>query len=70
MGETKSMDALLLKMINYQKDITIFGIKPVIVLKKEFNYGPMYKKKFLKIKISSYGDEATNFHDKYTFFYQ
>ena len=32
--------------------------------KLEFNCAPAYNKKFLKAKISFYGDEATDFHDK------
>ena len=33
-------------------------------IKKEFNSESVYNKKFLKTKIRSYGDEATDFHDK------
>ena len=40
----------------------IFGIKSVIVLKKNFIANPSINEKFLKIKIESYGDEATGFH--------
>ena len=41
-----------------------FGIKSVIVLKKEVDSEPIFNKKFLKTKIKLYGDEATDFHDK------
>ena len=33
-------------------------------IKEEFDSKPVYKKKFLKTKIKSYGDEATDFHIK------
>ena len=33
-------------------------------LKKEFDSEPIHNKKFLKTKIKSDGDEATDFHDK------
>ena len=33
-------------------------------MKKELDYEPTYNKKFLKTKIISYGDEATDFYDK------
>ena len=32
--------------------------------KKELDSKPVYYKKFLKTKIKSYGDVATDFHDK------
>ena len=32
-------------------------------IKKEFNSEPIFNKKFLKTKIKSYVDEATDFHD-------
>ena len=32
--------------------------------KKEFDSEPVYNKTFLKTKVKSCGDEATNFHDK------
>ena len=41
----------------------VFGIKSVIVLKKN-DCEPIYIKKFLKTKIRSYGDEDTDFHSK------
>ena len=31
---------------------------------KEFDSKPIYNKKFLKNKVRSYGDEATDFHDE------
>ena len=31
---------------------------------KEFDSEPVYNKTFLKTKIKSYGNEATDFHDK------
>ena len=33
-------------------------------IKKEFDSEPVYNKKILKTKIKSYGDKATDFHDK------
>ena len=33
-------------------------------IKKEFGSKPIFKEKFLKIKLKSYGVEATDFHDK------
>ena len=33
-------------------------------IKKELDSEPIYDKKFLKTKIRSYGDEATDFCDK------
>ena len=32
--------------------------------KKEFGFKPIYNKKILKAKIRSFGNEATDFHDK------
>ena len=36
----------------------------ILILKKEFDSEPVYNNKFLKTKIKSYGDEATDFHNK------
>ena len=47
----------LLKSYNIWKKFSI-GIK------KESDSEPIYNRKFLKTKIKSYGDEATDFHDK------
>ena len=33
-------------------------------IKKQFDRETVYNKKFLKTKIKSYGDEATDFHNK------
>ena len=44
-----------LKMMIYQKNIILFGIK------KEFDSEPVYNKEFLEIKIKSHGDEITDF---------
>ena len=33
-------------------------------IKKEFDSEPVYNKFFLKIKLKSYSEEATDFHDK------
>ena len=33
-------------------------------IKKEFDSQPVYNKKKIKTKIKSYGDEATDSHDK------
>ena len=57
--KTKQM-YFLLKMTGYQKYITVFGIELAIAL---ILRGPIYNKKFLKTKITSYSHEATGFHD-------
>ena len=62
-GETKWM-SFLLKMMSYQEHIIIFGINPAAVLKKNLIANPSTIKKNLKTKIRSYGNEATDFHDK------
>ena len=54
----------LLKMMSYWKNIILFGIKSVLILKKEVDRKLVNNKKFLNPKIKSYGDEATDFHDK------
>ena len=33
-------------------------------VKKEFDFERIYKNKFLKIRVRSYGDEVSDFHDK------
>ena len=38
--------------------------KVSIDIKKEFDSKPVYNKIFLKTKIKSYDNEATDFHDK------
>ena len=38
--------------------------KVIADFKKEFDSEPVYNKGFLKIKIESYGDKATDFPDK------
>ena len=47
---------------------TLFGIKSVLILKKnsktEFNTELVNNKRFLTTKIKSYGDEFTDFYDK------
>ena len=53
-----------LKTMTYCKNAILFGIKQALILKKEFNSRPVYNNNFLKIKIKSNGDEATDFHDK------
>ena len=35
------------------------------ISRKELDCEPIYHKKFLKSKIRSYSDEATDFHDKH-----
>ena len=51
-------------MMTYWKNV--FLDKVSIDIKKEFNREPVHnkKKKNLKTKIKSYGDKATDFHDK------
>ena len=36
-------------------------------IKKEFDSEPFYNKNFLKTKLKSYGDNATDFYDKKKF---
>ena len=48
----------LLKMMTYWTDIILSTD-----IRKEFDSEPVYDKKFLKTKIKSYGDEASDFHD-------
>ena len=54
----------LLKMINYYKNITVFGIKLVRVSRKDLIANPSTIKKFLKTKLRRSGYEARAFHDK------
>ena len=53
-----------LKVITYWKNLTLFGKKAVVILKKEFDSMSVYNKKLLKTKIKSYGDELTDLYDK------
>ena len=48
-GETNWM-YILLKMMNYYKHITVFGIKSVIVIRKNLISNPSKIKKILKTK--------------------
>ena len=50
-------------MITYWKSIILFEIKLALILKKKL-VANLFTKIFLKTKIKSYGDEATDFHDK------
>ena len=50
--------------MTYLKDIILFGIKLVLILKKGFDSEPVYNKKFLKAKIKSYRGEVTDFYDE------
>ena len=43
------------------KNILIFGIMSVIVLKKKLDCKPVHNKEFLSPKIVSYSDEPTDF---------
>ena len=52
-----------MKMMTYGKNIILYGIKSVQILKKKLDSKPVYNKAFLKIKIKPYGDEATTIHD-------
>ena len=53
----------LLNMITYFKNLILLGIMSVPIFKK-IDGKPAYNKHFLKTKIKSYGDEATDFHNK------
>ena len=50
--------------MNFCKNIMIFVIKSVIVLKNNLIAKPSIKNLFLKTEIRSYGDETTYFHTK------
>ena len=52
-----------MKMINYQKNIIVFGINSVKVLRKNLIVNPSTIKKLLKNKVGSYGHEAIDFYD-------
>ena len=41
----------------------LFGIKSVLIYKKELDSELIYNKEFLKTKIKSHGDEVTAFYD-------
>ena len=49
------------KLLKKYNDI---GNKVSNSIKREFDSEPIYKKNFLKTKIKSSGDEATDFYDK------
>ena len=51
-------------MINYWKNLILFGINSALILKKKFDSKPAYNKTFFKNKIKSYDDEVTDFYDK------
>ena len=53
----------LLRTMTYWTNNTIWD-KVSTDIKKEFDTEPVYDKKFLKTKIKSYGNEATDFRDK------
>ena len=46
------------------KEYNTIWDKAVSNIKKEFDSKAVYNKKILKIRIKSYGDEATDFHYK------
>ena len=50
--------------INFQPILSSLRQLRIIWVKKEFDSKPVYKKNFLKTKIKSYGNEATDLHDK------
>ena len=54
----------LLKMMTYQKNIILFGIKSALIYKKESDSELSITKFCLKTKTESYGDEVTDFYDK------
>ena len=51
-------------MINYYKNITVFGIKLVRVSRKDLIANPSTIKKFLKTKLRRSGYEARAFYYK------
>ena len=53
-----------LKMMTYQKNIILFGIKSALICKKEFDSETVHNKEFLKTKIKSHGDEVIDFYEK------
>ena len=53
-----------LKMMTYQKNIIGLWDNVSADVKKEFNSGPVYNKKYLKSKIKSHVDEVTDIYDK------
>ena len=50
--------------MTYCKNIILFGIKPVLILKKNLIANLTKIRNKMKTKIRSYGDEATDFHYK------
>ena len=54
------------KIMIYWQCVMAFAIKSVILWKKNLIAKPSAIKNFRKPKEESYGDEATNFHDKET----
>ena len=50
--------------MTYRKDIILFGIKLMLILKKEFDSEPVYNKKVHENQNKTYGDEASDFRDK------
>ena len=52
-----------LKMKTCLKNIILFGIKSAKYLKK-IDTRPIYNKRFFKVKIKSYCDKATDYHDE------
>ena len=57
------MDALI-KDDELLKNIMIFGIKSVIVLKKKLIVNPSSTKLFMKTKVRSYGNETIDFYTR------
>ena len=53
-----------LKIMNYYENIILFGVKSVLIYKKEFDSEPIYNKGFVKTKIKYHGNEITDFYDK------
>ena len=58
------MDAFLIVDDDFLEKYTSIWDKVSSDIKKEFDSKPLYNKKNLNSKIKSYGDEATDFHDK------
>ena len=54
----------LIKDDDLMKKYNTIWDKVIADFKKEFDSEPVYNKGFLKIKIESYGDKATDFLDK------
>ena len=62
-GQTKWI-YFLIEDDDLLENIILFGIKSVLISKKNLKAGLSMIKLFLRTKIKSYGNEATDFYDK------